>query len=235
MGSYSYLEDVAASDLLRWVIETYQERFTIATSFQKEGMVLLDLAWRTRLPFRAFTLDTGRLPKETYSMLEHVRQRYGITVEIVTPDPADICGMVKEHGPNLFYRSPELRQMCCDVRKVRPFERKLQECDAWATGLRRGQGISRAAVPKVAEEAGRLKLAPVVDWSVQQVDAYIRKHDVPVHPLYAQGYTSIGCAPCTRALQEGEGERAGRWWWEAGVMKECGIHFAPDGTSRVAS
>lgn len=235
MGSYNYLEDVAASDLLRWAIETYEERFAIATSFQKEGMILLDLAWRTRLPFRAFTVDTGRLPEQTCSMLEEVRQRYGIAVEIVTPDPADICGMVQQHGPNLFYRSPEMRQMCCNVRKVRPFERKLQEFDAWATGLRRGQDKTRAAVPKVAEEAARLKLAPVADWSAQQVDAYLRKHDVPLHPLYAQGYASIGCAPCTRAIQEGEGERAGRWWWETDAMKECGIHFAPDGSSRVAS
>jgi len=235
LGYYSYLEDVAASDLLRWAIETYEERFAIATSFQKEGMILLDLAWRTRLPFRAFTLDTGRLPEETYSMLEDVRQRYGIAVEVVTPDPADICGMVQEHGPNLFYRSAEMRQMCCNVRKVRPFERKLQEFEAWATGLRRGQGQTRAAVAKVAEEAGRLKLAPVADWSAQQVDAYLRKYDVPVHPLYEQGYTSIGCAPCTRAIKEGEGERAGRWWWETGVMKECGIHFAPDGSTRLAS
>jgi phosphoadenosine phosphosulfate reductase len=125
--------------------------------------------------------------------------------------------------------------MCCNVRKVRPFERKLQEFEAWATGLRRGQGKTRAAVPKVAEDAGRLKLAPVADWSSEQVDAYLRKNDVPVHPLYAQGYASIGCAPCTRALQEREDERAGRWWWEVGALKECGIHFAPTGLVRLAS
>jgi len=226
---------VPASDLLRWAIETYEDRFAIATSFQKEGMILLDLAWRTRLPFRAFTVDTGRLPEETYAMLEEVRQRYGIVIEMVTPDASETCSMMQEHGPNLFYRSPELRQMCCNVRKVRPFERKLEEFDAWATGLRRGQGRARAAVPKVSEEAGRLKLAPVADWSAQQVDAYLRKHGVPVHPLYAQGYASIGCGPCTRALAEGEDERAGRWWWEEGALKECGIHFTPDGARRMAS
>lgn len=228
MGSYLHLEDVAASDLLRWAIETYEERFAIATSFQKGGMVLLDLAWRTGLPFRVFTLDTGRLPKETFSMLETVQQRYGIGVEIVTPDPAEASAMVREHGLNLFYDSPEMRQMCCNVRKVLPFERKLQEFDAWATGLRRGQGRTRAAVPKVSENAGRLKLAPVADWSAEKVNAYIKEYDVPVHPLYEQGYTSIGCAPCTRAILEGEDERAGRWWWEQNTKKECGIHFAPD-------
>ena len=193
-------------------------------------MVLLDLAWRTRLPFRVFTLDTGRLPDETFSMLEAVRERYGVDIEVVTPDPAEIRAMVQKHGPDLFYNSPELRAMCCNVRKVRPFERKLAEFDAWATGLRRGQGATREAVEKAAEEGGRIKLAPIADWSAAQVDAYLREHHVPVHPLYELGYASIGCAPCTRAIHEGEGERAGRWWWETDSRKECGLHFAPAGT-----
>jgi len=191
-------------------------------------MILLDLAWRTQLPFRVFTLDTGRLPEETISMLETVRQRYGIDVEVVTPDPGEAGEMVQSHGLDLFYDSTEMRQLCCNVRKVLPLNRKLKEFDAWATGLRRGPGRSRAAVPKVSENAGRLKLAPVADWSAEKVNAYIKEFDVPVHPLYAQGYTSIGCAPCTRAVLEGESERAGRWWWEESTKKECGIHFAPD-------
>jgi len=228
LGSYSHLEDVAASDLLRWAIETYEQRFAIATGFQKGGMILLDLAWRTQLPFRVFTLDTGRLPEETISMLETVRQRYGIDVEVVTPDPGEAGEMVQSHGLDLFYDSTEMPQLCCNVRKVLPLNRKLKEFDAWATGLRRGPGRSRAAVPKVSENAGRLKLAPVADWSAEKVNAYIKEFDVPVHPLYAQGYTSIGCAPCTRAVLEGESERAGRWWWEESTKKECGIHFAPD-------
>ena len=223
------IDRLPAGELLQWGIETYRERFGIAASFQKGGMILLDLAWRTRLPFRVFTLDTGRLPDETFSMIETVRQRYGIEIELVTPDTSELCAMIAKHGPDLFYSSPDLRAMCCNIRKVRPFERKLTEFDAWATGLRRGQGATRESVPKVAEEAGRIKLAPIADWSAGQVDAYLREHDVPVHPLYALGYTSIGCAPCTRAIREGEGERAGRWWWEADSRKECGLHFAPAG------
>ncbi len=191
-------------------------------------MILLDLASRTGLPFRAFTLDTGRLPAETHTMIETVRQRYGVSVEVVTPDRAEITAMVAEHGQDLFRDSVEMRHLCCNVRKVRPFERKLREFDAWATGLRRRQGRTRAAVAKVAESNGRLKLAPIADWSPQQVDAYMIENDVPLHPLYAKGYTSIGCAPCTRAIIQGEDERAGRWWWEVDAKKECGIHFAPD-------
>jgi phosphoadenylyl-sulfate reductase (thioredoxin) len=219
---------VAAADLLRWAIETFERRFAIATSMQKGGMILLDLASRTGLPFRAFTLDTGRLPAETHAMIETVRQRYGVAVEVVTPDQAEITAMVAEHGLDLFRDSVERRHLCCNVRKVRPFERKLREFDAWATGLRRRQGRARATVAKLAESNGRLKLAPIADWSPQQVEAYMIENDVPLHPLYAKGYTSIGCAPCTRAIMEGEDERAGRWWWEVDAKKECGIHFAPD-------
>jgi adenylyl-sulfate kinase len=135
------------------------------------------------------------------------------------------------HGPNLFYSSVPARQRCCDVRKVRPLERKLATLKAWATGLRRDQAETRADVPKVERGlAGPLKICPLADWSAGDVEEYIALHDVPVHPLYARGYTSIGCAPCTRAIQVGESGRAGRWWWEEDAKKECGIHFAPDGS-----
>ena len=130
-----------------------------------------------------------------------------------------------------FYNSVESRQLCCEIRKVRPLTRKLRTLRAWATGLRRAQSETRAAVPKVEEADGRIKISPLADWSAEQVEHYIREHDVPVHPLYARGYTSIGCAPCTRGVGAGEAERAGRWWWEEDAKKECGIHFAADGTA----
>ena len=210
---------------------TFGREFAIATSFQKEGMIIVDLACHAAGPeCRVFTLDTGRLPEETYQMMETVRQRYGISVEIAAPLREELEPMVAAHGPNLFYRSPDLRAQCCEIRKVRPIERKLRELKAWAAGLRREQSETRAAVRKAEEIDGRLRLCPLADWSAVEVERYIRDRDVPVHPLYARGYASIGCAPCTRAIAPGEDERAGRWWWERDSHKECGIHFAADGT-----
>jgi phosphoadenylyl-sulfate reductase (thioredoxin) len=228
------LEGLPAAELVSWAISTYREEFAIATSFQKEGMVIVDLACRAAGPSacRVFTLDTGRLPEETYRMMEVVREHYGIAVEIVTPRNEELESMVAGHGPNLFYRSPELRALCCDVRKVRPLERKLREFRAWATGLRREQSETRAGVLKAEEVDGRLRLCPLADWSAEQVDQHIRANGVPVHALYLQGYASIGCGPCTRAVAAGEDPRAGRWWWEQQSRKECGIHFAADGSVR---
>jgi phosphoadenylyl-sulfate reductase (thioredoxin) len=234
LGLSDDFEHLPAADVLSWAIAAYGNEFGVATSFQKEGMVIVDLACRAAGPAgcRVFTLDTGRLPEETYGMMEQVRERYGIRVETVSPEREDIERMVASHGPNLFYQSPALREMCCHVRKVRPLARKLREFKAWAAGLRREQSETRAAVRKVAEVDGRLRISPLADWSAPQVDEYIREHRVPVHPLYQRGYASIGCAPCTRAVAAGEGERSGRWWWEDQSIKECGIHFAADGTLR---
>ena len=223
------LEQASAPALLEWALGEFGNSLAIATAFQAEGMVILDIAARISPAVRVFTLDTGRLPEETYRMIETVRERYGVTVETVAPDTGEVEAMVELHGPNLFYREVALRNLCCEVRKVRPLERKLRELKAWAAGLRRGQNESRADVRKIEEIEGKLKLSPLADWTAAQVSEYISKHDVPVHPLYAAGYRSIGCAPCTRAVAPGEDERAGRWWWELDASKECGIHFTPEG------
>jgi len=194
-------------------------------------MVIVDLACRAagRAGCRVFTLDTGRLPEETYEIMEAVRERYGISVEIVTPLREEVEAMVADHGLDLFYRSPELRALCCEVRKVRPLQRKLRELKAWATGLRQEQSELRAGVSKAEEVDGRVRICPLADWTSEEVDRYIRENAVPLHPLYARGYASIGCAPCTRSVAPGEDQRAGRWWWEQETRKECGIHFAADG------
>ncbi len=225
-------ERMSAREVLAWALETYGSGFAIATSFQKEGMVIIDMACRIRPDVRVFTLDTGRLPEESYAAAEAVSRRYGIEVEMVHPDPAEVEAMIAEHGTDLFYREPRLRTLCCEVRKVRPLGRKLQTLDAWAAGLRREQSLSRAGVPKVETGQAPVKICPLADWTAAQVEDYIREHGVPVHPLYARGYTSIGCAPCTRPVREGESERAGRWWWEQDTEKECGIHITTDGRVR---
>jgi thioredoxin-dependent adenylylsulfate APS reductase len=225
----SNLESASALEVLEWAIGRFGRRLAIATSFQAGGMVILDMASRISSGIRVFTLDTGRLPAETYRMIDTVRERYGIQVEIVQPDAAEVESMVSRHGQDLFYREVPLRMLCCHIRKVRPLERKLAELDAWVTGLRREQSESRAEVDKVQTVGGRVKISPLADWSRAQVEEYIRLHDVPMHPLYAAGYTSIGCAPCTRAVTPGERERAGRWWWELEAQEECGIHFTADG------
>lgn len=197
-------------------------------------MVIIDLASRLRASVRVFTMDTGRLPAETLAMVDTVRDRYGIAVEVVSPDPFEVREMVERRGMDLFYESVAGRELCCEIRKVRPLAKKLKELRAWATGLRREQSASRASVPKVETVDGRVKICPLADWTVVQVEQYIRDHEVPVHPLYALGYASIGCAPCTRPIQIGEDERAGRWWWEQDHHKECGIHFSADGSVRRA-
>jgi phosphoadenosine phosphosulfate reductase len=216
---------ISASDLLAWAAGQFGPSLALSTSFQKEGMILVDMAARVAPGIRVFTLDTGRLPEETYQMIGTVRARYGMQVELVAPDPQEVAAMVALHGPNLFYREVPLRMLCCQVRKVRPLERRVASVEAWITGLRREQAASRADVRQVEDDARPVKINPLADWTQQQVDDYIRAHDVPLHPLYARGYSSIGCSPCTRA---GEG-RSGRWWWEEDADKECGIHFSPDG------
>jgi phosphoadenosine phosphosulfate reductase len=229
LSGLEHLEQAGAPQLLEWALAEFGGSLAIATAFQAPGMVILDMASRLAPQVRVITLDTGRLPESTYQMIETVRERYGIVVETVAPDAAEVEAMVRLHGPNLFYRDVALRNLCCEIRKVRPLERKLRECKAWVTGLQRGQNDSRADVRKVELTDGKLKLSPLADWTAAEVNEYIERHTVPMHPLYAAGYRSIGCEPCTRAIQAGEDERAGRWWWERDAAKECGIHFSAEG------
>jgi len=197
-------------------------------------MVIIDMAARIDPRVRVFTLDTGRLPDETHFMMDAVTQRYGIAIEMVRPDAGEVDRMVAQRGLNLFYDSPENRHLCCEIRKVRPLARQLAELEAWAVGLRREQSVERAGIQKVEEVDGRVKISPLADWSLEQVNQYLAENSVPIHPLYSRGYASIGCDPCTRALRPDEGERAGRWWWEQDEKKECGIHVTAEGLVRRA-
>jgi thioredoxin-dependent adenylylsulfate APS reductase len=190
-------------------------------------MAIIDMAWRINPEVRVFTLDTGRLPPETYQLFENVRERYGIDVEFEFPERTAVERLMNAEGPNLMYKSVDLRVACCEIRKVEPLKRKLSTLDAWVAGLRREQWRTRRNVAKVEldrDHGGIVKLNPLADWTADEVWDYVRKNNVPYHELFDQGYASIGCAPCTRPVQPGETERAGRWWWESETDKECGIH-----------
>jgi phosphoadenosine phosphosulfate reductase len=227
------LERLPAEGILEWAFETFQSRIALASSFQAESSVLIDMAHRLRGPnFRVFTLDTGRLNQETYDCMDAIRQRYGVAVEVYFPDALRVREMVRTHGLNLFYSSVELRKLCCGIRKVEPLDRALKDLNAWITGLRREQAVTRAEVRKVEldnDHGGILKINPLIEWSYDQVWDYVRKHDVPYNRLHDQSYPSIGCAPCTRAVKPGESLRAGRWWWERPETKECGLHMRGQG------
>lgn len=223
------LERLSAEDLLRWALETFQPRIALASSLQAEESVLIDLMHRLRgSDFRVFTLDTGRLNQETYDCMDALRERYGIKIDVFFPAAERVEKMVKEHGLNLFYKSAELRKSCCGIRKVEPLSRALKNLDAWMTGLRREQAVTRGGVQKVEidrDHGGIVKINPLADWSQKQVWNYIAAHEVPYNKLHDLGYPSIGCAPCTRAIKPWEDIRAGRWWWEQPETKECGLHM----------
>jgi phosphoadenosine phosphosulfate reductase len=229
----SLAESIEASDapgVLRWAAETFGDRIALATSFSAEDMVVLDLMAQIWPRPRVFTLDTGRLPEETYAVLDETRERYDVDLEVFFPDADRVERMVREHGVNLFYRSVDLRKLCCQVRKVEPLRRALAPLDGWICGLRREQSVTRQGLRKLETDTAHgniVKLAPLADWTSAQVWEYVKAHDLPYNKLHDRGFPSIGCAPCTRAVAEGEDERAGRWWWESPEQKECGLHVGP--------
>ncbi|HEY4541877.1 MAG TPA: phosphoadenylyl-sulfate reductase [Noviherbaspirillum sp.] len=197
-----------------------------ASSLAAEDMVLTDLILRARLPITIFSLETGRLHKETLAMIERVREHYGYEIKLYKPETAAIDTYVQQNGLNAFYDSVEMRKECCRIRKVEPLKRALAGNKAWITGQRRAQSTTRAELAVQEDDAahGMQKFNPLVDWSEQDVWDYIHANKVPYNPLHDKGYPSIGCEPCTRAIQPGEDIRAGRWWWENADNKECGLH-----------
>lgn len=196
-----------------------------------EDQVLTAAIAGAALPIRIVTLQTGRLFDETLSLIDQTESRFGIKIEQFHPDTAAVADYIESHGRDGFYDSVEARHACCAIRKLEPLARALQGADIWITGLRRGQSGNRAEVPFAAWDDGRrlIKANPLADWSDEQARSYAADHDVPVNPLHARGYPSIGCAPCTRAVHPGEPERAGRWWWEQDDRRECGLHLATPG------
>jgi len=219
-------EKATPQEVLAWALGEFGSRIALAWS-GAEDVAVYDMMWRIDKSCRVFTLDTGRLNPETYELIDKVTVKYGVKIEVMFPNTAAVEKMVGEKGINLFYESLENRKQCCGVRKVEPLNRMLATLDGWITGLRRSQAVTRGTLAKIEidkDHDGIVKLNPLADWTTQQVFEYMAANKVPKNKLHEQGYPSIGCAPCTRAIKPGEDERAGRWWWENPEHKECGLH-----------
>ena len=215
----------AARALLREIASDFAPA-VFANSLGAEDMVLTDLIVREQLDIGIFSLDTGRLPLETYDLIAKVKAHYGLVLKLYCPRHDLIEAYTRQNGINAFYESVELRKACCHARKVEPLQRALAGQKAWITGLRAQQSATREGLPTRSFDAvnGLEKFNPLADWSEKEVWAYLKQNDVPYNALHDKFYPSIGCAPCTRAITPGEDIRSGRWWWEAPESKECGLH-----------
>jgi phosphoadenosine phosphosulfate reductase len=222
----SELGSKSPQEVLEWGLKEFHPGIAFAWS-GAEDVAILDMMIRIQPKARVFTLDTGRLNPETYEVMDKVREKYGIRIEVLFPDAGRVEEMALNKGLNLFYHSVENRKLCCNVRKVQPLKRMLSTLDAWITGLRRDQAATRTVAKTIEVDhafGGIFKLNPLAHWTHDDVWNYIRKNDVPYNNLHDKSYLSIGCAPCTRPVQPGEDIRAGRWWWESADGKECGLH-----------
>ncbi len=225
------MEDQSAMEVLKWAINAYAPKIALASSFGAEDVILIDMMVKiNKEKTRVFTLDTGRLNQETYDVMDAIRKKYDIQIEVYFPEQRETEEMVKIKGLNLMYESVENRKLCCEIRKVHPLNRALSKLDGWITGLRREQAITRANINKLEIDSSHgsiAKINPLADWTNEMIWDYIHKNNVPYNKLHDSGYPSIGCEPCTRAVHRGEDPRAGRWWWENATQKECGLHWDP--------
>jgi phosphoadenosine phosphosulfate reductase len=219
-----------ARERLRRAVQAHAPA-AFSSSFGVEDMVILDLIATERVEVEVFTLDTGRLHDETLALVAQARHRYARPIRVMFPDAGEVEAFALQHGVNAFYESIALRKRCCEIRKLAPLRRALRGKALWITGLRREQSVTRSDVPVLArdESYGLMKLNPLAEWTESEVWDYVRRFDVPTNPLHQRGFPSIGCAPCTRAVQPGEDARAGRWWWEQAATRECGLHMDPSG------
>jgi phosphoadenosine phosphosulfate reductase len=216
----------SAENILRTALEQYAGRIALSSSLSIEDQVITDILVRLDPAARIFTLDTGRLFPETYTLIDRTNKYYGIRIEVFFPEREAVEAMVNGQGINLFYDSLPQRKECCRVRKIEPLRRAFAGLDAWICGLRREQSVTRTEVlPVERDEAnGLVKINPLFDWTEQEVWDYIHTHNVPYNVLHDEGFPSIGCQPCTRAVASGADPRSGRWWWESPEHKECGLH-----------
>lgn len=219
------IEESSMPEALGFVEQLFPGKVKFSSSLGQEDQVITDAICRNKIDIEIFTLDTGRLFYETYELIERTNARYQTKVKIYFPDAADVETFVIEKGINSFYESVENRKQCCFIRKVKPLNRALQDAKVWITGLRAEQSDNRKNIPMVEwdEQKQLYKFNPLINWHHEDVKAYINLMNVPYNPLHDKGFISIGCAPCTRAVNPGEDARAGRWWWETS-QKECGLH-----------
>ena len=214
-------------DVLKWAIDNLHPRLGMASSFGAEDVVVIDMIMRINPKARIFTLDTGRLNQETYDVMDEIRNKYNMNIEVMFPDQNEVEQMVRVNGMNLFYQSIGNRKLCCGIRKVHPLNKMLSSLDGWITGLRADQTEVRSTAKKIeldTQHNNMIKINPLIEWTWEQTWDYIKKNNVPYNKLHDKGFPSIGCEPCTRAIKPGEPLRAGRWWWESDAQKECGLH-----------
>lgn len=221
------VKEKSPEELLAHYAKSCEGKVVFSTSLSAEDQVITHMIAENGLNIEIFTIDTGRLPCETYELIKRTENRYKVKIKVYFPGHEKVEEMVNSLGINLFYESPEQRKMCCSVRKVEPLKRALSEKEVWVTGLRKEQSVTRKDLKPVDFDEGYhlIKLNPLLDWDSEMVWEYIETNRVPYNRLYDEGYLSIGCAPCTRAVKVGEDIRAGRWWWESPEHKECGLHI----------
>ncbi len=225
-GLNAELEKLTPEEIIAHFVSEYAGEIALSNSLSLEDQVLTDMLCKVAPEVRIFTLDTGRLFPEAYDLIDRTRKKYNKEIEIFFPNFESVEKMVAENSANLFYESVESRKLCCTVRKIEPLRRAFKGLKVWICGLRQEQSITRFGLNPVEwdEGNGLIKVSPLYNWSAKRVREYIESHEVPYNPLCDQGFLSIGCQPCTRAVAEGEEERAGRWWWELPETKECGLH-----------
>ncbi|MFR9651516.1 MAG: phosphoadenylyl-sulfate reductase [Rikenellaceae bacterium] len=220
------LERMSAEQILSYFLKEYKGEIALSNSLSLEDQTLTDMICKIDPEVRIFTLDTGRVFPEAYDLIDSTKAKYNKSIEIFFPNADSVEKMVAENSVNLFYESVEKRKLCCAVRKIEPLRRAFKGLKVWICGLRQEQSITRFGLQPVEWDDfnGLLKVSPLYNWSAAKVREYIDQNEVPYNPLCDQGFLSIGCQPCTRAVAEGEDERAGRWWWESPESKECGLH-----------
>lgn len=220
------LSGASAEEVVAYFLLHYKGRIALSSSLSYEDQAITHMFVKEDPTARIFTLDTGRLFPETYQLIDKTNMTYNIKIEVFFPDYKEVQRMVREEGINLFYNSIESRHRCCEIRKLEPLKRAMASLDVWVCGLRREQSVTRKDMQTVEWDDihGKIKVNPLIDWTEQDVKDYIKKHHVPYNKLHDKGYPSIGCQPCTRAIEPGEDIRAGRWWWESPEHRECGLH-----------